>query len=75
MYNGTILLIIKCADILDNSDYYSFGNDQMAERPLTDKLKYFLQVAESRLKTIFLFKNLKKKYRMMSLEMKRSKLK
>ncbi|MBU1092435.1 HD domain-containing protein [Patescibacteria group bacterium] len=66
---GPEALIIKCADILDNSDYYILGNNQAAEQLLMDKLKYFLQIAELQLRKTSLFQDLKKRYQMLLAQM------
>ena len=59
---GREAFIIKCADILDNSDYYSFGNNQDSEKLLLNKFEYFLTVAESRINNFPLFTVLKRRY-------------
>ena len=59
---GREALIIKCADVLDNSDYYSFGNNQDSEKILLDKMSYFLSIAEAQIGTSSLFKKLEERY-------------
>jgi GTP pyrophosphokinase len=59
---GTDALKIKCADILDNSSYYSFGLDQEHEKRLINKLKYFLFIAEPQLDDFPLFQLLNERY-------------
>jgi GTP pyrophosphokinase len=62
---GQQALIIKCADILDNSNYYSLVNNQTDKQLLIDKQKYFLRIAEPRLKKTPLFQELKKRHRVL----------
>lgn len=59
---GPDALKIKCADILDNSSYYSFDLDQEHEKRLLNKLKYFLFIAELQIDTFPLFQLLKDRY-------------
>lgn len=58
---GKQALIIKCADILDNSDYYSFGKNKEPEDLLMNKLNYFLKMAKPVIGKDILFKKLKDK--------------
>lgn len=60
---GRNALIIKCADLLDNSDYYQLEKNRQARKILLKKLKYFIKLAELQLKNDILFKKLKKRHR------------
>lgn len=66
--SGIEALMIKCADILDNSTYYSFGKNKFSEDILMDKLKYFLKISESNLKNFKLFLELKRRQKMLLAE-------
>lgn len=70
---GSEALMIKCADMLDNSNYYSFGDNEALEQLLMYKLKYFLHIAEPQLKKSSLFRDLKKRYRVLLIQMKKKK--
>jgi len=65
---GREAIIIKCADLLDNSDYYGFGNNQMAETLLLNKLEYFIKKAEPAIGTFELFKRLRTRYLKLKIE-------
>ncbi|MFA4872186.1 MAG: HD domain-containing protein [Patescibacteria group bacterium] len=69
---GEQALIIKCADILDNSDYYSFGKNKEHENLLMNKLNYFLKIAQPVIGKTILFKKLNKRYKILSSEYKKS---
>ncbi len=56
---GFEALMIKCADILDNSTYYNYNNKKKVECLLVDKLLYFMKIAEPKLKKIRIYKELK----------------
>lgn len=62
---GSDALKIKCADIFDNSSYYSFGLDQEHEKRLLNKLKYFLIIAEPQLDDFPFFLLLKERYQIL----------
>ena len=59
---GWEALTIKCADILDNSDYYSFGHNRDSENLLLRKVEHFLELAELQISDFSLFEILKKRY-------------
>lgn len=42
---GKEALLIKAADILDNSDYYHLATDKKSRRLLLEKMKYFIKVS------------------------------
>lgn len=59
---GLDCMKIKCVDILDNSDYYTFGHDQVSESLLLDKMGNFLSLTANRLKDFSPYQELEKKY-------------
>lgn len=67
---GQEALMIKCADILDNSDYYSFGNNRDSENLLLRKVEHFLTIAEPQISSFFLFRLLKERYQTLLAEYK-----
>ncbi len=68
---GKEALMIKCADILDNSNYYLFGNNPGMEKVLMQKLEYFIKIADQKLKNESLFKKLKERHQKLLLEIKK----
>ena len=68
---GKEALMIKCADILDNSNYYRFGNNPEMEKILMQKLEYFIKIAEPKLKNENLFIKLKERQQKLLLEIKK----
>lgn len=59
---GLDCMKIKCVDILDNSNYYTFGHDQVSESLLLDKMGNFLSLTASHLKNFSPYQELEKKY-------------
>ena len=43
---GREAVLVKAADILDNSDYYGMGDSEGLQRKLINKLEYFIQASE-----------------------------
>jgi len=60
---GKDALLIKTADILDNSDYYSFIEDRAIFLGLIEKLRYFIDLSKKLLKNETIYKNLSEKYK------------
>jgi guanosine-3',5'-bis(diphosphate) 3'-pyrophosphohydrolase len=69
--SGIEALMIKCADILDNSTYYNFGKNKFSEDIILDKLKYFLTLSKSKLKNYKLFIELKQRQKLLLAKYKR----
>lgn len=67
---GREATLIKCADILDNTDYYSFGNDRASEELLLNKLEYFFKMAKPEIGTFELFRKLRLRYSELETEYK-----
>lgn len=59
---GRIALIIRVADILDNSDYYLLAEDKKTYTFLLEKMKYFLDLSRTTISSDPLWKELSKKY-------------
>lgn len=59
---GLYCMKIKCVDILDNSDYYTFGHNQASESLLLDKVSDFLTLTADHLKNFLPHQELKEKY-------------
>lgn len=60
---GFEALMIKGADLLDNSAYYNFGTDKATKQLLMDKLMYFLRISKPKLKKTTMFKELRRRHR------------
>lgn len=43
---GRDAVLVKAADLLDNSDYYGMGDDEELERNLIEKMEYFVEHSE-----------------------------
>lgn len=43
---GRSAVLVKAADILDNSDYYRMGDDEELKRNLLEKMAYFVEESE-----------------------------
>lgn len=54
---GFAALVIKCADLLDNSYYYNLGNKNY-KKILIDKLSHFIEISRMELKDFPLYKKL-----------------
>lgn len=63
---GKEALIIKAADILDNSHYYQFAKGKNLRQWLFEKIKHFIEHSEKILKNEAIFKKLQKQYRQIS---------
>jgi guanosine-3',5'-bis(diphosphate) 3'-pyrophosphohydrolase len=70
VFCGLPAMKIKCVDILDNSEYYVFGNNKEAEKLLLAKLEYFLDVTQEYLNKFMPYNELCKKYERFILEYK-----
>lgn len=57
---GRKALLVKAADILDNSDYYHLAPSNEDRTYLLDKMEHFIQVAESKIGDEPIHKELKK---------------
>lgn len=71
MYNrckkyGKDALIIKAADILDNSDFFIFG-DKKTKLYLIEKWGYFLEISKSMIGTEKAWKDLDKKFKLIKI--------
>ena len=65
---GKEALIIKAADILDNSHYYHLANGKKLRQWLVEKMKHFIDHSEKILKNEAVFKKLQKQYQKISKE-------
>jgi len=70
--HGLPAMKIKCVDILDNSEYYAFGNNKEAEKLLLAKLEYFLDVTQEYLNEFTPYNELCEKYKKILLEYKQA---
>lgn len=59
---GREALAVKAADVLDNSAFYHLATDQEAYWALIKKMGAFVDLAEKKIKTEPIFKELKQKY-------------
>lgn len=59
---GKEALIIKCADIYDNSFYIRFEENREKELKLVEKMKYFLDLAKPVIRHEPVWKDLQKRY-------------
>lgn len=57
---GFPALAIKCADLLDNSNYYNLGSKKL-KKILLGKLSHFIKISRTELKDFPLYKKLKKR--------------
>lgn len=55
-------MIIKAADILDNSNYYHLALDKEKVKWLLEKMKYFIELSAEKLKGEIIHKELQKQY-------------
>lgn len=62
---GKDALLIKVADILDNSDYYYLADDRAAYLGLVEKVKYFLDLSRKLLENEVIYKELSEKYKIL----------
>ena len=69
---GLPAMKLKCIDILDNSTYYTFGNDKEAEDILLAKLKYFLDITKEHLHNFEFYNELSTKYEKFLLDYKQA---
>lgn len=53
-------LIIRCVDLLDNSNYYRYVKDKDTKKYIRNKLDYFLKVARKQIGTTKFYKQLKR---------------
>jgi (p)ppGpp synthase/HD superfamily hydrolase len=60
---GKDALIIKAADILDNSNYYHLAEDEKIVKWLLEKMKYFLELSSKNLKGQIVWDELQKQYK------------
>ncbi|HEX2787756.1 MAG TPA: HD domain-containing protein [Ignavibacteria bacterium] len=60
---GFPALAVKCADLLDNSNYYQFERNKKSKKLLLDKLSYFLKISKEELKDFLLYKELNSVYK------------
>lgn len=61
--NGKDALIIKAADILDNSNYYYLAESQKMKNLLVTKMHYFIRLSEDILKDEVVLRDLKRQYK------------
>jgi (p)ppGpp synthase/HD superfamily hydrolase len=59
---GKEALIIKAADILDNSHYYHLAENKELTQHLFQKMKYFIDLSEPVLKSEIVYEDLKRQY-------------
>jgi len=60
---GRDALVIKAADILDNSRYYHLSKDRKLNNFLLQKMKYFIDLSKPLLRNEPIYSELKKQYR------------
>ncbi len=65
---GKQALIVKAADILDNSAFYHLAADEQAYQALINKMAAFITLAEQKIKAEPVFKDLKQKYSELALK-------
>ncbi|MEA3273370.1 MAG: HD domain-containing protein [Patescibacteria group bacterium] len=59
---GKDALVVKTADFFDNIDYYNLAPTQISTKWLFEKLKYFIDNSQNKLKDEIIYKELIKKY-------------
>lgn len=67
---GREALLIKAADILDNSNYYHLAKDRDMKNRLIQKLNYFLEISEEEIGKEQVWKDLKSSHKELSKELK-----
>ena len=65
---GKEALIIKAADILDNSDYYHLAGSKDLESHLIEKMNYFIELSKELLKNEVVWNELKIKHESLTKE-------
>jgi len=59
---GRDAVLVKAADLLDNSDYYGLGDDEQLRRNLIEKMGYFVEHAEPYIGEEDVYRELEAKY-------------